>query len=555
MGIFQNGADFWMNSDPNSQWNTDWRNAGKAADSIATGLGYAPKHVDPNQPGGQLDTSAADADRQRNEQLLAQLRAQAQSGGGAWEQALKNSTGQASSAAMAVGQSNPNVGYAAALRNIGNAQGAVAQRAVGQGNMLRAQSQAGAQDQLSGLLAAQGGTDANQAAASAAAKQGVAELDSTLANKATQQTTKDSTSAGGFMGMLSDGGTVPGKPKVFGDNEKNDTVPAWLSPGEIVIPRSHASPELAAAFVRQVQSGQGRSPDERVRAALGKPQRLAGGGSAGDGSGLSGPNGDSGADQNRLAGAVSVFLPHVGAAMRQTKQSAPSIQNGGLFDTSAYDSNRAAQLQNSDLINQRAMGMGPSVVPQQSQDSTDAAIMAALRGSRGGNAAMAAGMGAQAGAGNAAEMAAREQRGAQSQYGQVIGDQRARDNSFAQAQQQAAFRQTQINAGLDLSQQAAMRQNLAGAGQAAMGASQLKLKEDPSGDSGGQSTDQPFGDSTFDMGADSGEMDGYSADGGFGDTVDGEWRGGEIGKYANGGKVDPREAAFLAAFKKSMRKQ
>ena len=44
---------------------------------------------------------------------------------------------------------------------------------------------------------------------------------------------------------------VPGKPKVAGDSLKNDTVPALLSPGEIIIPRSHAQdPHMAAAFAR-----------------------------------------------------------------------------------------------------------------------------------------------------------------------------------------------------------------------------------------------------------------------------------------------------------------
>ena len=34
------------------------------------------------------------------------------------------------------------------------------------------------------------------------------------------------------------GGHVGGKAKVEGDSEENDTVPALLSPGELVIPRS-----------------------------------------------------------------------------------------------------------------------------------------------------------------------------------------------------------------------------------------------------------------------------------------------------------------------------
>lgn len=52
------------------------------------------------------------------------------------------------------------------------------------------------------------------------------------------------------------GGSVPGKAQVSGDSQKNDTVPAMLSPGEIVIPRSKAqNPDAAKAFVEAVLSG------------------------------------------------------------------------------------------------------------------------------------------------------------------------------------------------------------------------------------------------------------------------------------------------------------
>lgn len=45
----------------------------------------------------------------------------------------------------------------------------------------------------------------------------------------------------GAMAMFAaHGAVVPGRANVSGDSPKNDTVPAVLSPGEIVIPRSHA---------------------------------------------------------------------------------------------------------------------------------------------------------------------------------------------------------------------------------------------------------------------------------------------------------------------------
>ena len=66
---------------------------------------------------------------------------------------------------------------------------------------------------------------------------------------------------GGTVNMVS-GGPVPGQAQVAGDSIKNDTVPAMVSPGEIVIPRSIAqgdnAPEKAAQFVAAVLGRKGR---------------------------------------------------------------------------------------------------------------------------------------------------------------------------------------------------------------------------------------------------------------------------------------------------------
>ena len=49
------------------------------------------------------------------------------------------------------------------------------------------------------------------------------------------------------------GKRIPGQAKVKGDSLKNDTVPAMLESGGVIIPRSHAdSPSKAAAFVRTI---------------------------------------------------------------------------------------------------------------------------------------------------------------------------------------------------------------------------------------------------------------------------------------------------------------
>lgn len=54
----------------------------------------------------------------------------------------------------------------------------------------------------------------------------------------------------------SSGGKINGQANVGGDHPANDTVPAMLSPGEIVVPRSAATnPKMAKQFIDQVMSG------------------------------------------------------------------------------------------------------------------------------------------------------------------------------------------------------------------------------------------------------------------------------------------------------------
>jgi hypothetical protein len=61
-------------------------------------------------------------------------------------------------------------------------------------------------------------------------------------------------SQGGEVLEMRNGGSVPGIPKVPGNSPKNDTVPALLSPGEVVVPRTAAhNPDMAANFVRHLQ--------------------------------------------------------------------------------------------------------------------------------------------------------------------------------------------------------------------------------------------------------------------------------------------------------------
>lgn len=80
--------------------------------------------------------------------------------------------------------------------------------------------------------------------------------DAYMSNDPTGGAIADPSILGGGIGgsTLAAGGPVPGKAAVAGDSSKNDTVPAMLSPGEVVLPRSVADdPEKASAFVRAIR--------------------------------------------------------------------------------------------------------------------------------------------------------------------------------------------------------------------------------------------------------------------------------------------------------------
>jgi hypothetical protein len=60
---------------------------------------------------------------------------------------------------------------------------------------------------------------------------------------------------GGVMHMYDAGGHVPGQAPFDGDDDRNDIVPAMLSPGEVVLPRSVAhDPEKSKRFVEHIRA-------------------------------------------------------------------------------------------------------------------------------------------------------------------------------------------------------------------------------------------------------------------------------------------------------------
>lgn len=383
----------------------------------AYGEAIAPT-IESSSPGATLDTTQAEAERARLAPLLASLQQQAATGGGAWEQSLADATQKASSSVQALGQSAPGVGYASALRNIGNAQGAVAQRAVGQGNILREQSKQDATDQLSSLLAGQGAQDLSQATSASDAGYGVRSANESirqsnqqnLARKQNENWDNFGKATNVIGAAMSDGGQVPGRAEVFGDDSRNDTKPAMLSPGEIVIPRSHAdSPESAAEFVRSLQAG--------------KPQHFAAGGS--------------------VAGGYQL----------------PTVENGAILNTSAFDENRANTGNLLNTLEQRSNTPSPAA-GQQMQNATDANIAAAMQAhvrAPAGDVLQATGAaGSEAAGATAAGTAAAQQRDRQS-FAQTSLGQRDREMAMASAAQQAAWRNTLMNTGISIADAALLR--------------------------------------------------------------------------------------------------
>lgn len=75
-------------------------------------------------------------------------------------------------------------------------------------------------------------------------------------------------------GQMLSGGRVPGQADIEGDNQKNDTVPTLLSPGEIVLPRSVAqapdAEKKAAEFVAHLKKKKSAGYDDVVAARKGR---------------------------------------------------------------------------------------------------------------------------------------------------------------------------------------------------------------------------------------------------------------------------------------------
>lgn len=234
-------------------------------------------------PGIQNAMGSAQGLGNAGQGLISSLQAQMGGGGASVAQELlrrqtdSNNAGFASAIASQRGM-NPGLAQKLILDQQAHAQ----QQSAGQGATLRAQEMLGTQGLLAGAIQGQQANQTGLLGTLAGANQGQnvlgmqqamgnqqANLDTQRINAgvAGQNAQTNAGLVGGLMGGagaaigMTGGGQVPGQAPVTGDSEKNDTVPAMLSPGEVVLPRSVADdPDKAAAFVRAIRR-QKQGPD------------------------------------------------------------------------------------------------------------------------------------------------------------------------------------------------------------------------------------------------------------------------------------------------------
>jgi hypothetical protein len=401
----------------------------------------------PVEPALGIDTTQADANRDRLTGLLGQLQQTAATGSGPWEETFSKAVNDAQSSAQALGQAQANTGgnYQSALRNIGNTQSSVGQRAVGQEQVLRQKAKNQATTSLASIQGALGNQDVAEATSIAQANQDKLKLDQAELDAETEKLTGAFKTVGsavmGGTGM-SDGGPVPGRAQVFGDDEVNDTVPAKLSPGEIVIPRSITlgpdAPEKAAEFVRAVMQRKGGNTGPN----------FADGGTADNRPTHSGVKKD---DWTWMSG----FGP---------QEATTGL--GALLDTTKYDQTRTGLSGLMDSLGTRTAG-GDSVSDVVAQQRLDEQLEQQM-GAVGPGSAGAAQLGslakpAVANASGAAEQRGADQAEAQQLLASTATDARARELALQQASHRQLLMHKAMNAGLDLRRLQSM-QNLASGG-------------------------------------------------------------------------------------------
>lgn len=262
---------------------------------------------------GELEAARGVGEEQRK--LAEALRAQAEGrtpslAGMQFARALEQSQAAAASQLASARGLSP----AQAQQLLATQQAAARQGAASQSAMLRLQEQQAAQMALGTLLSQQrqqsliGGATAGQLGATAGQlgvegqrleQQRILAEQELRRQQQQRQEQAIATGVGGLLSLIPGGGAaaqvgqtilkgamsargrevaeVPGKAKFKGDTRSNDTVPAMLSPGEIVLPRTVAqaedAPEKAKDFVSAIKSKRKPSPKDFV-AALSRLEEL-----------------------------------------------------------------------------------------------------------------------------------------------------------------------------------------------------------------------------------------------------------------------------------------
>lgn len=212
------------------------------------------------------NVQAAQAQQKQNlagQQALAQqLQAQAMGvGPSVGQEALKQAMNRGVKQTTAAMASQRGINPALAQRLAADIGAQGMQETAAQGAQLRAQEALAAQQGLSGLYGQMGSQALTSQGQMLAAQQAQNQINAGIE---AQNAANIAGIAGGLMnaagsaatmGMMrkAHGGKIEGQAKVKGDSYENDTVPAMLSPGEIVIPRTKAKdPTKAKAFVDEV---------------------------------------------------------------------------------------------------------------------------------------------------------------------------------------------------------------------------------------------------------------------------------------------------------------
>lgn len=142
---------------------------------------------------------------------------------------------------------------------------------------LGAQQEVSAEGELQNLYGTMGSQQLQQQGVINSADLGAAGINANVAQNNANNAQKTGSgvlngAASAAASFLAKGGRIPGKAVVKGDSLKNDNVNVKASPGEIVIPRSHATPEGAKNFVQALiahEKGKG-NPKDKVKVGFAK---------------------------------------------------------------------------------------------------------------------------------------------------------------------------------------------------------------------------------------------------------------------------------------------